>query len=335
MLQLLQAGYHIVVADNLDNSSEESLRRVRKLSGCVEEALVFRELDLVDAAAVGAVFKEFPAIYSCVHFAGLKAVGESVAKPLRYYQNNLVGTLVLLEAMAAAGCKRIIFSSSATVYGDPETVPITEASRLTATNPYGRTKLFIEEMLRDLHASDPAWSILLLRYFNPVGAHESGEIGEDPHGIPNNLVPYIAQVAIGKREKLSIFGSDWPTPDGTGVRDYLHVEDLAAGHLAAQRKLEGVTLGEGGASDLGCTPVNLGTGTGYSVLEMVAAFGKACGKELAYALADRRSGDIATCYANPAFAKELLGWEATRTLDDMCSSAWRWQSQNPDGYGDA
>ncbi len=321
-LELLQAGHEVVVVDNLDNSVEESLHRVRALTGREVE---FHQVDLLDSAALDAVFQDrhFDAV---VHFAGLKAVGESCEIPLRYYENNIVGTLVLLKAMANHGCFNIVFSSSATVYGDPATVPITEDFPLSATNPYGKTKLFIEEILRDLCTADARWTAVLLRYFNPIGAHESGRIGEDPQGIPNNLMPYIMQVAVGQREQLSVFGDDYDTPDGTGVRDYIHVVDLALGHLAAIDKLEGLQ---------GCVPVNLGTGQGYSVLEMVAAAEAASGRKVPYSVVPRRAGDIATCYADPGTAARLLGWQATRGISAMCSDHWRWQEGNPAGYGSA
>jgi UDP-glucose 4-epimerase len=319
-LELLKAGHQVVVVDNLDNSSEESLRRVQDLTG---KSLEFHQVDICDGPALRAVFAthEFDAV---VHFAGLKAVGESCEIPLRYYENNIFGTVELLKAMADHECFNLVFSSSATVYGDPHTVPITEDFPLQATNPYGRTKLFIEEILRDVCLADDRWRCILLRYFNPIGAHESGRIGEDPQGIPNNLMPFVMQVAVGLREKLSVFGNDYDTPDGTGVRDYIHVVDLALGHLAAIDKL---------ASLMGCTPINLGTGQGYSVLEMVKAAEKASGREVPYAVVARRPGDIATCYADPAGAARLLGWEARRGLEEMCADAWRWQEGNPQGYG--
>lgn len=318
-IELLNEGHEVVVVDNLSNSKEESLHRVQELTG---KSLTFHKVDLRDKAALNAVFKD-AAIDSVVHFAGLKAVGESVSIPLSYYDNNINGTLILCEVMAANGVKNIVFSSSATVYGDPHTVPITEDFPLSATNPYGRSKLFIEEILGDLYISDNSWNVALLRYFNPVGAHVSGRIGEDPNDIPNNLMPYVSQVAIGKLEKLSVFGDDYPTPDGTGVRDYIHVVDLALGHVKALEKL---------TSNPGVVIYNLGTGNGYSVLDMVKAFEKASGKTVAYQIVDRRPGDIATCYANPAKAKQEMGWEATRGIEEMCNDAWRWQSDNPNGY---
>ena len=318
-LELLRAGYEVVVVDNLSNSKEESLKRVRKISG---KDLTFIKADLVDRAALEAVFSARP-IDSVMHFAGLKAVGESVSKPLAYYHNNITGTLMLAEVMRAHGVKDIIFSSSATVYGDPESVPIRENAKLGPTNPYGRSKLMIEEILKDLHTSDPAWNVILLRYFNPVGADASGMIGEDPNGIPNNLMPYISQVAVGKLPRLNVFGNDYPTPDGTGVRDYIHVVDLASGHVKAVDRLR---------QNPGVAIYNLGTGQGYSVLEMVRAFELASNREIPYRIAERRPGDIAVCYADPSLARAELGWEARRGLSEMCADAWRWQSQNPDGY---
>jgi len=283
-VELLVEGHSIVVVDNLDNSSEESLVRVREITGCDADAMIFIELDICDAAAIEKLFSSYT-FSSVIHFAGKKAVGESVKLPLLYYQNNISGSLVLFDAMTRHGCKNIVFSSSATVYGDPEELPLSETSRVGVgvTNPYGRTKVFLEDILRDIHASDSSWNILLLRYFNPVGAHVSGKIGENPNGIPNNLLPYIAQVATGKREKLSVFGDDYDTKDGTGVRDYIHVVDLARGHVAAVNKI---------ATSPGCVAINLGTGVGYSVLEMLTGVGKAAGKELAYEMCPRRAGDV-------------------------------------------
>ena len=318
-VQLLEAGYDIVVLDNLSNSSEESLSRVKKITG---RDFKFYKADLLDYDATDAVFAEND-IDAVIHFAGLKAVGESVSIPLRYYHNNITGTLNLLDIMSKHNVKRIVFSSSATVYGDPHTVPIKEDFPLSCTNPYGRTKLMLEEILRDLHVSDKEWNIAILRYFNPVGAHESGLIGEDPNGIPNNLVPYISQVAVGKLACLSVFGDDYDTPDGTGVRDYIHVVDLANGHLKALEKI---------SSSVGVVTYNLGTGTGYSVLDMVRAFGKACGKDVNYKIVERRPGDIGACYADPEKAERELGFRAEKNLDDMCRDTWRWQSQNPNGY---
>jgi UDP-glucose 4-epimerase len=319
VLLLLEAGYSVLVLDNLCNSSRESLNRVERLTG---RSLKFIEGDIRDSACLNQLF-ESNDIAAVIHFAGLKAVGESVAMPLSYYDCNVAGSLRLLEAMERAGVRTIVFSSSATVYGDPETVPIRENFPLSTTNPYGATKLHIEDMLRDLYVSDNRWQVALLRYFNPVGAHESGEIGEDPNGIPNNLMPFIAQVAIGKREQLSVFGGDYATPDGTGVRDYIHVMDLAQGHLAALEAL---------VNEPGLLTVNLGTGRGYSVLEMIAAFSKASGRDVPYQIVERRSGDVATCYADPAHASKVLGWQAARGIEAMCQDHWRWQEQNPDGY---
>ncbi|HWL54389.1 MAG TPA: UDP-glucose 4-epimerase GalE [Chthoniobacteraceae bacterium] len=319
VLELLSAGYEVVVVDNLLNSKEEALRRVEAISG---RKVAFHRVDLLDRPALEAVFRDGP-VDAVIHFAGLKAVGESVSIPLRYYHNNLTGTLLLCEVMAAAGCHNLVFSSSATVYGDPASVPIREDFPLSATNPYGRTKLFLEEILRDLHVANPAFNIALLRYFNPVGAHPSGLIGEDPSGIPNNLVPYIAQVAVGKLERLSVYGDDYPTPDGTGVRDYIHVLDLAAGHVRALEKL---------ASNPGVVTYNLGTGRGQSVLEMIRAFETASGKTIPYRVTERRPGDIAACYADPSKAETELGWKATRSIDEMCADTWRWQSKNPEGF---
>jgi len=330
-LELLEhEQYNVVVVDNLDNASEESLNRVRQLvglekSGSTNNRLVFRRCDIRDRDTLASVLDEFPDITSCVHFAGLKAVGESVSKPLSYYDCNIGGTVNLLELLSDRGIKKFVFSSSATVYGEPEMLPLIETARLQATNPYGRTKLFIEEILRDCHASDPEWSTLILRYFNPIGAHPSGKIGEDPQGIPNNLMPYIAQVCVGRRDKLSVFGNDYDTPDGTGVRDYIHVVDLAKGHVAALDKLYATP-------DLGCRAVNLGTGQGVSVLELVDGMGKATGKPVPYEFAPRRPGDVATVYADPTLAKDLLGWTAELGVDAMCEDTWRWQSNNPYGY---
>jgi UDP-glucose 4-epimerase len=318
-VELLEAGHEAVVVDNLANSKEESLTREHAIAG---QGLGFVRADLRDRATLAAIFRDW-AFDAVVHFAGLKAVGESVRMPLAYYDNNIGGTLTLCEVMAEAGVKNIVFSSSATVYGDPASVPIREHFPLSATNPYGRSKLFIEEILRDLHTSDPAWNAVLLRYFNPVGAHPSGRIGEDPNGIPNNLMPYVAQVAVGKLPRLQVFGNDYPTPDGTGVRDYIHVVDLARGHLAALEKLK---------DNPGAVAYNLGTGRGYSVLEMVDAFGRASGRPVPYDIVARRPGDIAVCYADPALAREALGWQAELGIDEMVRDAWRWQSENPNGY---
>ena len=320
-LELLEAGYRVTVVDNLSNSSRESLNRVEQLTG---KKVDFFEVDLLDRDRLDGVFAAVTEkIEAVIHFAGKKAVGESVAKPLLYYKNNLTGTINLCEVMAAHGIKDIIFSSSATVYGDPAKVPIMEDFPLSCTNPYGRTKLMVEEILRDVHHADADWNVCLLRYFNPVGAHKSGRIGEDPDGIPNNLVPYIAQVAVGKLEKLSVFGNDYPTADGTGVRDYIHVVDLARGHVKAIDRLR---------QRPGVVVYNLGTGKGYSVLEMVRAFAEASGREIPYRIADRRPGDIAACYADPAKALVELGWQAQLGLREMCEDTWRWQKNNPSGY---
>jgi UDP-glucose 4-epimerase len=315
----LNAGWEIVVVDNLSNSSPQALTRVQELTG---KAATLCRVDIRDRAALEAVFTghDFEGV---IHFAGLKAVGESVAVPLRYYQNNVAGSLVLLETMQKFGVKNIVFSSSATVYGDPQRIPITEDMPLSATNPYGRSKLMIEDILRDLYRSDPSWDIAILRYFNPVGAHPSGRIGEAPNGIPNNLMPFVAQVAVGRLPALNVYGNDYATPDGTGVRDYIHVVDLAHGHLKAIERL---------SSHPGLLTYNLGTGRGYSVLEVVAAFEKACGRQIPYRIVERRPGDVAASYADPAKARQELGWEARRGIDDMCADTWRWQSNNPDGY---
>jgi UDP-glucose 4-epimerase len=322
-LELLNAGHEVTVIDNLCNANLEGLRRVEELTG---KSIRFFKTDLLDQEAVDRVFKESPDASAVIHFAGLKAVGESVEKPLLYYHNNLTGTINLCRVMQDNEVKKIVFSSSATVYGDPASVPITEDFPLLAcTNPYGRTKSMIEDILRDIHVADPSWNIALLRYFNPVGAHESGRIGEDPNGIPNNLMPYISQVAVGKLKKLAVFGNDYPTPDGTGVRDYIHVVDLALGHLRALEKLE---------ENPGVVTYNLGTGHGYSVLDMVKAFEKASGRKVAYTIAPRRPGDIAQCYADPSLAERELGWKALRGIEEMCTDTWRWQSQNPRGYED-
>jgi UDP-glucose 4-epimerase len=318
-IELLQAGQEIVVVDNLVNSKEEALTRVQELTG---KSFKFYQADLLDETALTEIFKS-SRIDSVIHFAGLKAVGESVSIPLRYYHNNITGTLILCRVMQEYGVKNLVFSSSATVYGDPCRTPVVEDFPLSATNPYGRSKLIIEEILQDLYRSDPSWNIAILRYFNPVGAHLSGRIGEDPNGIPNNLVPYIAQVAAGKLRELQVYGSDYPTSDGTGVRDYIHVIDLAIGHLKALEKL---------LTNPGVVIYNLGTGMGCSVLEMVAAFAKASGKNIPYRIADRRPGDIAVCYADPSKAGKELGWSAKRGIDEMCADSWRWQFNNPNGY---
>ncbi len=318
-LELLTAGHDVVVLDNLSNASPRSLERVEKLTG-KKAPLV--EADLRDRAALERLFGAHR-IDAVLHFAGLKAVGESVEQPLRYYDNNVAGTVNLLDVMGRHGVKRLVFSSSCTVYGDPAKVPVTEDLPRSAANPYGRTKLIIEDMCRELHHADPAWRMALLRYFNPVGAHKSGDIGEDPRGTPNNLMPYALQVAIGRRPQLNVFGGDWPTKDGTGVRDYIHVVDLAKGHVAALAKLD--ALG-------GCVPINLGTGRGVSVLELVEALGRVAGKKVPYQVVARRPGDIAATWADPSLAKRLLGWQAELGLDAMCADSWRWQQQNPDGY---
>ena len=318
-LELLQSGFEVVVVDNLSNSKSECLKRVERITG---RSLFFYQVDLLDKAALTSVFRSHR-IDAVIHFAGLKAVGESTRIPLRYYQNNITGTLSLCEVMKEFGVQTIVFSSSATVYGNPQKVPITEDFPLSPTNPYGRTKLMIEEILRDLRVSDSRWQIALLRYFNPVGAHESGEIGEDPDGIPNNLFPYISQVAIGKLKELSVFGNDYPTPDGTGVRDYIHVVDLSRGHLKALEEL---------GTKPGLITYNLGTGRGYSVLEVIAAFSKTCGKPISYKIVGRRPGDVASCYADPSLAHQNLNWQAARGLEEMCADTWRWQVANPNGY---
>lgn len=319
-VELLNAGYEVVVVDNLCNASEESIKRVEKITG---KTVTFYRADIRDEKVLNDIFEK-ESVDSVIHFAGLKAVGESVVKPLEYYQNNIAGTITLCDVMRSHGVKNIIFSSSATVYGDPAFIPITEeCPKGTCTNPYGWTKWMLEQILTDLHTADPEWNVVLLRYFNPIGAHKSGLMGEDPKGIPNNLTPYITQVAIGKLACLGVFGDDYDTHDGTGVRDYIHVVDLAIGHVKALKKIE---------EKAGVCVYNLGTGVGYSVLDMVHAFEKACGKEIPYQIKDRRPGDIATCYSDAAKAKEELGWVAERGLDEMCEDSWRWQSQNPDGY---
>lgn len=319
-VELLNDGYEVIVVDNLSNSCEESLNRVQKITG---KTLKFYKADLLDREAMEQIFNS-EKIDSVIHFAGLKAVGESVMKPLEYYHNNITGTLILCDVMRSHGVKDIVFSSSATVYGDPAFVPITEeCPKGQCTNPYGQTKSMLEQILTDLHVADPEWNVILLRYFNPIGAHKSGLIGEDPKGIPNNLVPYVTQVAIGKLPCLGVFGNDYNTPDGTGVRDYIHVVDLAIGHVRAIEKLkdkEGVSI------------YNLGTGIGYSVLDIVKAFEKACGKKINYEIKPRRPGDIATCYADATKAAKELNWKAERGLEEMCEDSWRWQSSNPNGY---
>ena len=318
VLELLNKNYDVVVVDNFSNSSFESLRRVQKITG---KTVTFYEADIRDTAAMETVFSKhnFDAV---IHFAAFKAVGESVRLPLKYYENNISGTVSLLQIMEKHNVKKIIFSSSATVYGDPERLPLDENCRLSTTNPYGSTKLMMEMIMQDLYKADKNWNIILLRYFNPVGAHESGMIGEDPKGIPNNLMPYVAQVATGKLACINVFGNDYDTPDGTGVRDYIHVVDLALGHIAAIEQ----------CNDAGVHIYNLGTGHGYSVMDMIHAFEKACGKTLPYKICDRRPGDIATCYAAPDKAKKELKWQAKYGIEEMCASQWKWQSGNPKGY---
>ena len=318
VVELLNAGCEVVVVDNLSNANEESLRRVKEITG---KDLAFYPYDVRDRAKLTEVFSAHSFDW-VIHFAGLKAVGESVQKPVLYYDNNLISTLVLLETMEQFGVRNLVFSSSATVYGEPERLPLDEDCRLSTTNPYGTTKLMQEQMLKDLYRADNRWNIALLRYFNPVGAHPSGRIGEDPKGIPNNLMPYVAQVASGKLQKIGVFGNDYPTPDGTGVRDYIHVVDLARGHVAAIQK----------PSEPGVHIYNLGTGKGYSVLDMVHAFEKACGKKLPYEIKPRRAGDVPACYATSAKAERELGWKAQYDLEDMCRDQWNWQKNNPNGY---
>ncbi|MFA6740643.1 MAG: UDP-glucose 4-epimerase GalE [Arcobacteraceae bacterium] len=324
LISLAEAKYKFVVFDNLSNSSKKSIKRVEKI---IKKTIAFEEGDIRDKKALDKVFKKYK-IDSVIHFAGLKAVGESVKNPLEYYDNNIVGTLKLLEIMKKNNCKKIVFSSSATVYNEVDAqnyIPLKENFPTGATtNPYGRTKYFIEEILKDLYISDPEFKIAILRYFNPVGAHESGTIGEDPNGIPNNLMPYISQTAVGKREFLNVFGGDYPTPDGTGVRDYIHVVDLANAHVKALDYLNNQTINP--------LIVNIGTGIGYSVLDMVKAFEKASGKQVPYQIVQRRQGDISTCYSDSSFAKEVLNWEAKKTIDDMCIDSWKWQNKNPNGY---
>ncbi len=316
---LLEAGYDVIVFDNFCNSSRESLKRVEEIAN---KELTLVEGDIRNKKDLQQAFEKHE-IEAVIHFAGLKAVGESMEKPLKYYDYNIYGTTVLCGVMQEYNCKSIVFSSSATVYGDPHTTPIKEDFPLSATNPYGRSKLFIEEILRDLYTSDNKWKVVLLRYFNPVGAHDSGKIGEDPNGIPNNLMPFIAQTAVGKRDHLNIFGGDYDTPDGTGVRDYIHVVDLAQGHLDALTKIKNFDQ---------VMTINLGTGNGYSVLDVVHAFEKASGQKVPYKIAPRRAGDIATCFADPKYAEELLDWKATKDIQAMCEDHWRWQSNNPNGY---
>lgn len=317
-VELLNRGFNVIAFDNMVNSCDESIKRVEKITG---KKIKFYNADMRDRAAMEKIFAENE-IDSVIHFAGLKAVGESVRKPLEYYDNNIYGTLVLLETMREHNVKKIVFSSSATVYGTPERLPLDEDCSLSTTNPYGSTKLMLENVMKDLYTSDNSWDIILLRYFNPVGAHESGLIGEDPKGIPNNLTPYIAQVASGKLKEINVFGNDYDTHDGTGVRDYIHVVDLAIGHVKAIEKI----------NEAGVHIYNLGTGKGYSVLDVIHAFEKACGKKLPYKICPRRAGDIAACYANADKAKRDLGWVAERGIDEMCASLWKWQTMNPDGY---
>lgn len=321
-VELLNAGYDVVVVDNLYNSNEKAIERVEKITG---KSVAFYNADLLDRDALNAIFDK-EEIDAVIHFAGYKAVGESVQKPLEYYHNNITGTLILCDCMRNHGVKNIIFSSSATVYGNPLEIPISEnCPKQSPTNPYGQTKTMLEQILMDLHVADPEWNVILLRYFNPIGAHASGLIGEDPKGIPNNLLPYVAQVAIGKLQSIGVFGNDYDTPDGTGVRDYIHVVDLARGHVKALKKFNEEKM---------TRIYNLGTGNGYSVLQVIKAFEKACGKELPYQIKERRAGDIATCYCTPQKAKEELGWEAEYGIDQMCADSWRWQSMNPNGYND-
>ena len=317
-VELLESGYEVIIMDNLSNSKEESVNRIRQITG---KSVTFYRTDMLDLPGMEQIFSNH-SIDAVIHFAGLKAVGESVAKPLEYYHNNLTGTLLLLQAMRKYSCKKLVFSSSATVYGVHNPVPYTEDMPTSATNPYGYTKVMIEQILSDLHTADPEWSVVLLRYFNPIGAHESGLIGEDPNGIPNNLLPYVSQVAIGKLPQLQVYGDDYDTPDGTGVRDYIHVVDLALGHLKAI---------DYSMAHTGVEAINLGTGRGTSVLEIVHAFEKACGHEIPYQIVGRRAGDIATCYADASKAKELLGWEATRGIEEMCRSSWNFIQKNPNG----
>ena len=322
VVELQNSGYDVVVLDNLSNSSEKALDRVSKITG---KPVKFYKADILDREALDQIFDKED-IDSCIHFAGLKAVGESVVKPWEYYENNIAGTLTLVDVMRKHGVKNIIFSSSATVYGDPAQIPITEeCPKQSPTNPYGQTKTMLEQVLMDIHRADPEWNVTLLRYFNPIGAHKSGLIGEDPKGIPNNLLPYVAQVAIGKLKCVGVFGNDYDTPDGTGVRDYIHVVDLARGHVKAIEKFK---------ENKGVLIYNLGTGNGYSVLQVIEAFGKACGKKIPYEIKPRRAGDIATCYCDPSKAKRELGWEAEYGIDEMCADSWKWQTQNPNGYND-
>ena len=322
VVELQNAGYDVVVLDNLNNASEKALDRVSKITG---KPVKFYKADILDRDALNDIFDK-ETIESCIHFAGLKAVGESVVKPWEYYENNIAGTLTLVDVMRKHNVKNIIFSSSATVYGDPAQIPITEeCPKGQCTNPYGWTKSMLEQVLTDIQKADPEWNVMLLRYFNPIGAHKSGTIGENPNGIPNNLMPYITQVAVGKLKELGVFGNDYDTPDGTGVRDYIHVVDLARGHVKAIEKFK---------ENKGVLIYNLGTGNGYSVLQVIEAFGKACGKKIPYEIKPRRAGDIATCYCDPSKAKRELGWEAEYGIDEMCADSWKWQTQNPNGYND-
>jgi len=318
-VELLNAGYEIIIVDNFYNSKPEVLKRIKKITG---KDFKFYDYDLLDREKIESIFEENH-IDAVIHFAGYKAVGESVLEPLKYFYNNLTGTIILCQVMQKYNCKKMVFSSSATVYGIPERVPIEETDKLSVTNPYGRTKLMIEQILEDVHRADNSWSVALLRYFNPIGAHESGLIGEDPQGIPNNLMPYITQVAIGRLPELSVYGNDYPTKDGTGVRDYIHVVDLAKGHIKALEKIMSENIFEA---------YNLGTGKGYSVLEMIETFEKVSGRKIPYKITDRRPGDVAQCYANPAKAERELGWKAEYDLERMCRDSWRWQSLNPMGY---
>lgn len=321
-VELLQAGYDVIVLDNLYNSNQKAIDRIEQIT---QKKVKFYKEDILDKEALKKVFQENK-IDAVIHFAGLKAVGESVQKPVEYYTVNISGTLNLIDVMRNYGCKNIVFSSSATVYGEPAQIPITESCpKGTCTNPYGWTKWMLEQILTDVHTSDPEWNVILLRYFNPIGAHESGLIGEDPKGIPNNLLPYVAQVAIGKLKCVGVFGNDYDTPDGTGVRDYIHVVDLAKGHVKALDKIK---------EKAGCRVYNLGTGKGYSVLDVIHAFSKACGHEIPYEIKPRRAGDIATCYSTCDLAKEELGWQAEYDLDAMCASSWKWQTMNPNGYNE-
>jgi len=323
IVELLNAGHEVVVVDNLCNSSKESLRRVKKITG---RDVTFHKLDIRDEKKLNAVLDEEGPVGATIHFAALKAVGESTKIPLKYYNNNLGGTFTLLKCLGDHGCRNIVFSSSATVYGDPKSVPIREDFPTPGcTNAYGWTKLMMEQVFKDVQKADPAWNVVILRYFNPIGAHKSGLIGEDPAGIPNNLLPFVAQVAVGRRPELNVFGNDYPTPDGTGIRDYIHVVDLAVGHLKAIEKIEK-------NPQLGLKVYNLGTGHGYSVLQVVKAFEKASGRPVPYRICPRRPGDIAECWADPALALRELGWKAERGIDEMCADAWRWQSQNPYGF---